>query len=208
VSRLLIRFRGPSLLIRRLISKTYTRESWIRAVFSCQETALDPVTIVLEVFRSRSEARDGKARAGRLFTHGEVRTPGFMPGARWARQRRAARRAGGAGRRDPTEQHYHLYLRPGSRCCRQLGGVQSSWRGHPILTDSGGFQYSACSDLRKVTEEGVAVPFAALDARRTSSVRRVRLRTEIGLGGRHHHGVRRCTEHPAEYARTAVRRWR
>ena len=66
---------------------------------------------------------------------------------------------------------YHLYLRPGVEVVRQLGGVQKfmAWD-HPILTDSGGFQAFSLSDLRKVTEEGVAFR-RTLTARRISSVR-------------------------------------
>jgi queuine tRNA-ribosyltransferase len=52
---------------------------------------------------------------------------------------------------------YHLMLRPGAERVAHFGGLHkfSNWPG-PILTDSGGFQVMSLSQLRKITEEGVA----------------------------------------------------
>ncbi len=51
---------------------------------------------------------------------------------------------------------YHLFLRPGAKIMRQLGGLHkfSTWN-RSLLTDSGGFQVFSLTDLRKLTEEGV-----------------------------------------------------
>jgi queuine tRNA-ribosyltransferase len=51
---------------------------------------------------------------------------------------------------------YHLYLRPGTKIIKTLGGLASfnSWR-KPTLTDSGGFQIFSLSDLNKITDDGV-----------------------------------------------------
>src|SRR6201998_4956790 len=51
---------------------------------------------------------------------------------------------------------YHLYLRPGHALIRKLGGLHKfmSWKG-AILTDSGGYQVFAHSELPKITDEGV-----------------------------------------------------
>jgi len=51
---------------------------------------------------------------------------------------------------------YHLYLRPGHKLIRELGGLHRfmNWDG-PILTDSGGYQVFSLSDLRRISEEGV-----------------------------------------------------
>jgi len=51
---------------------------------------------------------------------------------------------------------YHLYLRPGVKQVRQLGGLHRfmAWP-RAILTDSGGFQVFSLNELRQVTEEGV-----------------------------------------------------
>ena len=155
-------------------------------------------------FRFEIEACEGKARAGRLFTpHGEVRTPVFMP-------------VGTVGTvkgvpQDTLEElgvqillnnTYHLYLRPGVEMVRQLGGVQKfmSWD-HPILTDSGGFQVFSLSDLRKVTEEGVAFR-SHLDGSSHFFSPESAIAAQIGLGADIIMAFDECTEHPAEYART------
>ncbi len=155
-------------------------------------------------FRFQIEARDGKARAGRFFTpHGEVQTPVFMP-------------VGTVGTvkgvpQDTLEElgveillnnTYHLYLRPGVEMVRQFGGVQKfmSWD-RPILTDSGGFQVFSLSDLRKVTEEGVAFR-SHLDGSSHFFSPESAIAAEIGLGADIIMAFDECTEHPAEYART------
>jgi queuine tRNA-ribosyltransferase len=155
-------------------------------------------------FRFQIEARDGKARAGRFFTpHGEVQTPVFMP-------------VGTVGTvkgvpQDTLEElgveillnnTYHLFLRPGVEMVRQLGGVQKfmAWD-RPILTDSGGFQVFSLSDLRKVTEEGVAFR-SHLDGSSHFFSPESAIAAEIGLGADIIMAFDECTEHPAEYART------
>ncbi|MAB70485.1 MAG: tRNA guanosine(34) transglycosylase Tgt [Oceanicaulis sp.] len=52
---------------------------------------------------------------------------------------------------------YHLMLRPGAERVKRLGGLHHfmRWDG-PILTDSGGFQVWSLSDLRQMSEKGVA----------------------------------------------------
>ncbi len=155
-------------------------------------------------FRFQIEAREGKARAGGMFTpHGEVRTPVFMP-------------VGTVGTvkgvpQDTLEElgveillnnTYHLYLRPGVEMIRRLGGVQRfmAWD-RPILTDSGGFQVFSLSDLRKVTEEGVRFR-SHLDGSSHFFSPESAIAAEIGLGADIIMAFDECTEHPAEYART------
>src|SRR5271165_4865439 len=98
------------------------------------------------------EARDGKARAGRMVTpRGVIETPVFMPVGTLGTVK--------AVPQDTLEElgvqillnnTYHLYLRPGVDIVRALGGVQRfmAWD-KPILTDSGGFQVFSLSELRK-----------------------------------------------------------
>ena len=155
-------------------------------------------------FRFQIEARDGAARAGRFFTpHGEVRTPVFMPVGTLATVKGVPQ--------DTLEElgveillnnTYHLYLRPGVEMVRQLGGVQKfmAWD-HPILTDSGGFQVFSLSDLRQVTEEGVAFR-SHLDGSSHFFSPESAIAAEIGLGADIIMVFDECTEHPAEYART------
>ncbi len=97
---------------------------------------------------------------------------------------------------------YHLYLRPGVEMVRRLGGVQKfmAWD-RPILTDSGGFQVFSLSDLRKVTEEGVAFR-SHLDGSSHFFSPESAIAAEIGLGADIIMAFDECTEHPAEYART------
>lgn len=51
---------------------------------------------------------------------------------------------------------YHLFLRPGHKVIREIGGLHKfmNWNG-PILTDSGGFQVFSLSPLRNIKDEGV-----------------------------------------------------
>ena len=60
----------------------------------------------------------------------------------------------------------------------------------PILTDSGGFQVFSLSELRKVTEEGVTFR-SHLDGSSHFFSPESAMEAQIGLGRRHHHGVRR-----------------
>ena len=105
------------------------------------------------------EATRGSARAGKLITpHGEVETPVFMPVGTLASVKGVSQ--------DVLEElgveillgnTYHLYLRPGVETVRKMGGLHRfmSWD-RAILTDSGGFQVFSLTELRKVSEEGVA----------------------------------------------------
>jgi queuine tRNA-ribosyltransferase len=155
-------------------------------------------------FRFQVEARDGAARAGRFFTpHGEVQTPVFMPVGPLATVKGVPQDTlEELGVQILLNNTYHLYLRPGVEVVRQLGGVQKfmAWD-HPILTDSGGFQVFSLSDLRKVTEDGVAFR-SHLDGSSHFFSPESAIAAEIGLGADIIMAFDECTEHPAEYART------
>jgi queuine tRNA-ribosyltransferase len=155
-------------------------------------------------FRFQVEARDGAARAGRFFTpHGEVQTPVFMPVGTLATVKGVPQDTlEELGVQILLNNTYHLYLRPGVETVRQLGGVQKfmAWD-HPILTDSGGFQVFSLSDLRKVTEAGVAFR-SHLDGSSHFFSPESAIAAEIGLGADIIMAFDECTEHPAEYART------
>lgn len=103
-------------------------------------------------------AQDGAARAGILHTpHGDIPTPVFAPVGTQATVKAIQPR-------ELVEMQtpmvlantYHLYLRPGDRLIRDLGGLHHfmRWQG-PILTDSGGFQVFSLGDLRKIDDDGV-----------------------------------------------------
>jgi queuine tRNA-ribosyltransferase len=155
-------------------------------------------------FRFQVEARDGAARAGRFVTpHGEVRTPVFMPVGTLAAVKGVPQDTlEELGVQILLNNTYHLYLRPGVEMVRRLGGVQKfmAWD-HPILTDSGGFQVFSLSDLRKVTEDGVAFR-SHLDGSSHFFSPESAIAAEIGLGADIIMAFDECTEHPAEFART------
>lgn len=94
-------------------------------------------------FKIIKKATDSLARAGIIQTsHGRFQTPAFMPCA-----------TVGAVKGISSEElisldyeiilanTYHLYLRPGEKEIKKIGGLHRfmNWRG-PILTDSGGYQ--------------------------------------------------------------------
>src|SRR6202522_3026672 len=155
-------------------------------------------------FRFEIEARDGKARAGRMVTpHGEVETPVFMP-------------VGTVGTVKGVPQDileelgvqillgntYHLYLRPGVETVRKLGGLHGfmAWP-RAILTDSGGFQVFSLNELRKVTEEGVTFR-SHLDGSSHFFSPESAMQAQIGLGADIIMAFDECTEYPAGRART------
>ena len=155
-------------------------------------------------FRFEIEAREDKARAGRLCTpHGEVQTPVFMPVGTVATVKGVPQDTlEELGVQILLNNTYHLYLRPGVDMVRKLGGVQKfmAWN-HPILTDSGGFQVFSLSDLRKVTEDGVMFR-SHLDGSSHFFSPESAIAAQIGLGADIIMAFDECTEHPAEYART------
>ena len=109
-------------------------------------------------FSFEVEARDGRARAGRLTTpHGEVETPVFMPvGTAGAVKAVLHRDLREIGARVLLANTYHLMLRPGDALVAELGGLHgfTGWDG-PFLTDSGGYQVFSLAALRRLDEEGV-----------------------------------------------------
>ncbi len=161
-------------------------------------------TIETMSFRFEIEARDGSARAGRLITpHGEVETPVFMPVGTVGTVKGVPQDVlEELGVQILLNNTYHLYLRPGVETVRRLGGVQKfmSWD-RPILTDSGGFQVFSLSDLRKVSEDGVAFR-SHLDGSSHFFSPESSIAAQIGLGADIIMAFDECTEHPAEYART------
>lgn len=108
----------------------------------------------IEIFR-----KDELARYGVIKTlHGEVETPVFMPvGTHGTVKAITHRDLKEIGVRMILANAYHLYLRPGDRLIKEMGGIHrfSRWDG-PMLTDSGGYQVFSLGLLREIREEGVA----------------------------------------------------
>lgn len=100
-------------------------------------------------------AKEGSARAGVLQTaHGKVNTPIFMPiGTQGTVKALGPDDLQKVGTQILLGNTYHLYLRPGSKLVKKMGGLHKfmDWSG-PILTDSGGFQ---AFSLGAMIEHGV-----------------------------------------------------
>lgn len=100
-------------------------------------------------------AKSGLARAGVLKTaHGEVETPVYMPvGTQATVKALRPEDLTNLGAQIILGNTYHLYLRPGSKLIKKMGGLHKfmNWEG-PILTDSGGFQ---AFSLGAMIEHGV-----------------------------------------------------
>ena len=96
---------------------------------------------------------------------------------------------------------YHLYLRPGFEAIRRMGGLHRfmSWE-RAILTDSGGFQVYSLSELRKVTEQGVAFR-SHIDGSSHFFSPEHSMDVQIALGSDIAMAFDECTEYPADYAR-------
>jgi len=154
-------------------------------------------------FRFEIEATDGKARAGRMHTpHGVIETPVFMPVGTLGTVKAVPQDVlEELGVQILLNNTYHLYLRPGVEMVRALGGVQRfmAWD-KPILTDSGGFQVFSLSELRKVTEDGVAFR-SHLDGSSHMFTPERSIAAQIGLGADIIMAFDECTEHPAERER-------
>lgn len=154
-------------------------------------------------FRFELEAEDGAARAGRFYTpHGVVQTPVFMPVGTLATVKGVPQDLlEELGVQILLNNTYHLYLRPGVEMVRSLGGVHKfmSWE-RAILTDSGGFQVFSLSELRKVTEDGVAFR-SHLDGSSHFFSPETSIAAEIGLGADIIMAFDECTEFPAERTR-------
>ncbi|MCK5576374.1 MAG: tRNA guanosine(34) transglycosylase Tgt, partial [Sphingomonadales bacterium] len=110
-------------------------------------------------FKFDIAAKDGMARTGTIkMMRGDIRTPAFMPvGTAGTVKGQMPEDVRAAGADIILGNTYHLMLRPTAERIAKLGGLHKfmDWD-RPILTDSGGFQVMSLSELRKITEEGVA----------------------------------------------------
>ena len=149
------------------------------------------------------EATRGAARAGKLITpHGEVETPVFMPVGTLASVKGVSQDVlEELGVEILLSNTYHLFLRPGVETVRRMGGLHRfmSWD-RAILTDSGGFQVFSLTDLRKVSEEGVAFRSHLDGASHFLSPEKA-TEAQIGLGADIIMAFDECTEYPADAAR-------
>ena len=104
------------------------------------------------------DATSQNARAATLkMKHGEVQTPVFMPVGTQATVKALDHNDMlSLGAQIILGNTYHLYLRPGSKLIKKLGGLHGfSKFPNNFLTDSGGFQAFSLSDNSKPDENGI-----------------------------------------------------
>jgi len=98
------------------------------------------------------------ARAGKIVLAGnEIETPVFMPVGTYAAVKTVSPyELKDVGAKIILSNAYHLFLRPGEKIIKKLGGIHrfTGWEGG-FLTDSGGFQIFSLSPLREITHEGI-----------------------------------------------------
>ncbi len=141
-----------------------------------------------------------KARAGLISTdHGIIETPIFMPvGTQGTVKTLSPRNLHEVNAQIILGNTYHLYMRPGHRLIRKMGGLHSfiSWD-RAILTDSGGFQVFSLKDLRKIDEEGILFQ-SHLDGSYHKFTPELVLEIQQALGSDIMMVLDECTPYPAD----------
>ena len=94
-------------------------------------------------FKIIKRSKKSCARTGILYTpHGAIHTPAFVPvGTQATVKSLSPEEIKNLSADMVLANTYHLYLRPGEKVIKKLGGLHKfmNWHG-PIVTDSGGFQ--------------------------------------------------------------------
>lgn len=107
-------------------------------------------------FRIIKKAKNSRARSGVIETkHGVIHTPAFIPvGTQATVKGLTVEQLKEIGAESVLCNTYHLYLRPGDKTIKKLGGLHKfmNWD-RPIWTDSGGFQ---AFSLGAAMEHGVS----------------------------------------------------
>ena len=156
------------------------------------------VSLTLQIHRKAGPAR----RATLTLPHGVVETPVFMPvGTQGTVKAVPQQLLEELDVRILLGNTYHLYLRPGHEAIRRMGGLHRfmSWE-RPILTDSGGFQVFSLSELRKVSDEGVAFR-SHIDGSSHFFSPEHSMDVQIALGSDIAMAFDECTEYPADRTR-------
>src|SRR3989338_10930920 len=95
------------------------------------------------MFRILKKSNKSNARLGVISTpHGDIQTPAFIPvGTQATVKGLTVDQLKQMGIEALLCNTYHLYLRPGDKVVKKLGGLHKfmNWD-RPIFTDSGGFQ--------------------------------------------------------------------
>lgn len=151
---------------------------------------------------------DSRARAGVLRTaRGVVHTPAFMPvGTQGTVKTLRQSDLRELGAEIILGNTYHLYLRPGHRLIREMGGLHRfmSWD-RLLLTDSGGFQVWSLADLNRVSRKGIRFQ-SHLDGSRHEFTPELSMEVQLALGSDIVMALDPCLRYPAsrEDAQEAV----
>ncbi len=141
------------------------------------------------------------ARLGRLVTpHGAIETPVFMPVGTAATVKGLTQEMlEELGIQLLLANTYHLSLRPGHDCIRELGGLHTfmSWP-RAILTDSGGYQVFSLADLRSITDDGVTFR-SHLDGSEHVLTPEKAVEVQVALGADIAMVLDECIEYPASF---------
>ena len=158
----------------------------------------------------RLDGTSGRARAGALqLARGTIHTPCFMPvGTLGTVKSLTPGELRAAGVEILLGNAYHLYLRPGTRVLRKLGGLHRfmGWDG-PILTDSGGFQVFSLARINEIDDEGVTFR-SHLDGSLHRLTPELSMEVQAAIGADIRMALDECPpgEASREAARTAVER--
>lgn len=151
---------------------------------------------------------DSAARAATIRNaRGRARTPAFLPvGTQGSVKTLRQSDLRDLGAEIVLGNTYHLYLRPGHRLIRDMGGLHRfmSWD-RLLLTDSGGFQVWSLADLNQVRREGVRFQ-SHLDGSYHEFSPELSMEVQLSLGSDIVMVLDQCLEYPSERpdAREAV----
>jgi len=176
-------------------------------------------------FKINHKSEISKARTGVFITpHGAINTPVFMPvGTVGTVKTMMPSELKEFGSQIILGNTYHLYLRPGDKSIKKLGGLAkfNGWN-MPTLTDSGGFQVFSLSGEkdkgvkqkqkpRKLTEKGVTF-YSHLDGSRhfISPEKSIEIQQNLGadiIMAFDHVAPAGATKKEAEEAMERTHRW-
>jgi queuine tRNA-ribosyltransferase len=142
-------------------------------------------------FRIEKKLKNNKGKSGQTYlgragtlqtTHGEIKTPAFVPVATKASVKSLTpEQVLALGAEVILANTYHLYLQPGDELIAEAGGLHKfmNWNG-PIMTDSGGFQVFSLgaaygkeiSKVTRITDPSLLIPerFDDSDAPRLAKI--------------------------------------
>lgn len=151
------------------------------------------------------QSKKSLARASEIETaHGKVKTPVFMPCATTGAVKAVSfEELKKIGYELILANTYHLYLRPGEKYIKKMGGLQKFINWHqPILTDSGGYQIFSLGkgDLVKSQNDGVIFR-SHLDGSKNKFTPEKVLEIQKNLGSDIMMVLDECTEFPVDRKR-------